>query len=387
MIESLIAYNLTDVKKKLSLAKIKTWYKGGLVNEVQLPIIQEAYATKLFSPKIIMRIFLFIATYIGLTSVLGPVVLLIGDAGETAIRLMIVLTGGAMLAFTELILIREKKHFKSGVTEAGYYIGLSFLYFGILGFDINEPLIYFSVALVVLIGVSIRYLDLLSLVAAIGCFIACLFLALESIMALLPFIIMVVFTALFLASQAIQKKADRLIWEDHFIIFDTISLLLIYLGGNYFVVREMSVEMMHLDLSSGEDIPFAFLFYGFTVLIPVCYLVWGILKKSILFIRVSLLTLVLAVITIKYYYSLGHPEVTITIAGLILLAISLLLIKYLKVSRKGYIRDQIFQSKWDNADLTAFIASQTLGGHQVNEQNHDIGQGGEFGGGGASGSY
>ena len=134
---------------------------------------------------------------------------------------------------------------------------------------------------------------------------------------------MLSFASLFGISQFLQKKANQLIWEDHFIILDSLALLLTYLGVNYFVVRELSVAMMGLELSAGEDIPFAYLFYGFTVLIPIGYLTWGIVKKSILFIRVSLLTLALTVFTLKYYFSLGHPEVTITVAGALLTLVAI----------------------------------------------------------------
>jgi len=388
MINSITAYDIEVVKKKLAVAKVKTWYKGKLITSDQYSSIQTAYETNLFSPSIIIRVLLFIATYLGLSTIVGPIALMVGDAGMGAIRVMLFITGAGMMAFVERILIKDKHHFKSGVTEAGYYSGLAFIYFGLLGFEINEPLFYLIAALILLAVASIRYLDLLSLISAMGCLLAIIFLSLESILSVLPFAIMIVFAVLFAVSQPIQKKLDYLIWEDHFIIFDTLSLLLVYLGGNYFVVRELSIEMMNLSLAEGQDIPFAFLFYGFTLIIPIAYLVWGIKQKSILFIRVSLIVIALSVITIKYYYSFGHPEITVTVAGAVLILVSLLLIKYLKKNRNGFIRDQIFKSKWDNTDLAAFIASQSLGGHQINESESTLaGQGGEFGGGGASGEF
>jgi hypothetical protein len=314
--------------------------------------------------------------------------MLVADSGEHTIRVAIFMVGAGLLGFTDQFIIKEKKHYKSGVSEAGYYTGLSFMYFALLGLDIDHPTVYFVAALVVCACATIRYMDLISLIAVIACIVALIFLVFEPIIAILPFIMMCAFLGLFLVSQWLQKRADTMIWEDHFILFDSLALLLIYLGGNYFVVRELSIEMMNVRLEAGQDIPFAFLFYAFTFLIPLAYLGYGIAKKSILFIRVSLLVLTLSVITIKYYYSMGQPAVTVTVAGGLLIVISLVLIRYLKQRRKGYTRDQIFKSKWDNADLAAFIASQSLGGHQINETETNItGQGGEFGGGGASGEF
>ncbi|MEO9850172.1 MAG: hypothetical protein ABJE80_07280 [Reichenbachiella sp.] len=388
MINKLVAYDLLEVKKKLSLAKAKTWYKAGLVEEEQWKGIQADYPSDLYSPTIFMRILLFVATFFGLSTVLGPILLLVADEGIVAIRIMVFIAGVVMIAFTERVMIKDKRHFKSGITEAGYYIGFSFVYFGLMGFGIDEILIYWMMALLFVSIGTIRYMDLLSLVATVVCLVAVLFLSLTSILAFLPFVIMILFGGLFIISQKIQKKTDYLVWEDHFILFDTLALLLVYLGGNYFVVRELSIEMMGLELGEGQDIPMAFLFYGFTFLIPLAYLIWGIRNRSILFIRVSLLVLTLTVFTIKYYYSFAPPEVSITVAGGILILISLVLLKYLKKSRKGFIRDQIIQSKWDNPDLVAVVASQTLGGHQIDQsESSQIGKGGEFGGGGASGDF
>lgn len=383
----MVAYDLNEVKKKLSVAKVETWYKGNILNEEQWNSIQSDYQTNLYSPALFMRILLFIATYFGLTTILGPILLLVADEGIAAIRIMVFIAGVAMLVFTEKVMIKEKHHFKSGITEAGYYTGLLFVYFGLLGFGIDEELVYWLAAFLFVSVGTIRYMDLLSLFAAVICLLAIIFYSLSTILSYLPFIVMIVFATLFILSQRFQKNIDYLIWEDHFIVFDTLALLLVYLGGNYFVVRELSVEMMGLELIEGQDIPMAFLFYGLTFLTPIVYLIWGIRQRSILFIRVSLLVLALSVFTIKYYYSFAPPQVSITIAGGLMIAIALVLIKYLKKNRNGFIREQIFQSKWDNPDLVATVASQTLGGHQIDESEIPLGQGGKFGGGGASGEF
>ena len=65
--------------------------------------------------------------------------------------------------------------------------------------------------------------------------------------------------------------------------------------------------------------------------------------------------------------------------------------KYLKTPRNAFTRNQLLTNKWDNSDFTALIASQTLGGHQIDTDintNEDIEfGGGKFGGGGASGKF
>jgi hypothetical protein len=284
-------------------------------------------------------------------------------------------------------MIKAGHHFKSGVTEAGYYVGLAFIYFGVLWFDEYENITYACFGVLVFAFASIRYLDLLSIGASIFCFVLVLFLVFDTMLGIMPFLIMAVFLALYFTSRRMQKNANLVLWENHFIVFDSLALLLIYLGGNYFVVREMSVEMMRLELNEGQDIPLAFVFYVLTFLVPVLYLVIGVMKREMMLIRVGVLTILLSVVTIKYYYSFGHPEITVTLAGGVLVFISLGLMKYLKISRKGFTREKLLSSKWEDSNLTAFIASQTLGGHQVSKTEKFAGKGGEFGGGGASGGF
>ncbi len=165
--------------------------------------------------------------------------------------------------------------------------------------------------------------------------------------------------------------------------------MMFYLAGNYFVVRQLSENLLNMNISDGEDIPLAFLFYATTVLVPLVYLYWGIKQKSILFIRVSLLVITLTVITLKYYFSLGHPEITITLAGGLLIIISIALLYYLKHPRHGFTRDLLISDKWHSQDLTAFIASQTLGGNKIETSANDTAEfkGGQFGGGGAGQSW
>ncbi|HCM76466.1 MAG TPA: hypothetical protein DIS90_08785, partial [Cytophagales bacterium] len=99
------------------------------------------------------------------------------------------------------------------------------------------------------------------------------------------------------------------------------------------------------------------------------------------------LVLAFSVFTFKYYYGFDHPEIILTISGIILLAIALLLFNYLKVIRNGFTRENLISEKWTNMNAEAFVISQTLGGNQVKVDGSFQGKGGSFGGGGSSGSF
>ncbi|MFZ6001836.1 MAG: hypothetical protein ACOYW3_15095, partial [Bacteroidota bacterium] len=174
---------------------------------------------------------------------------------------------------------------------------------------------------------------------------------------------------------------------DVLMVIEAAALLLIYAAGNYLVVRELSIELMGLALNEGEDIPLAFVFYVLTVLIPCAYLYFGIKQKDLVLIRTSLFVFAFSVFTFKYYYSTGHHEITFTLAGASLLAISIWLLRFLKTPRNGYTRENPLPDKWGNENLHAFVISQTMGGNKPTSEPTVSGGGGESAGGGSSDSF
>src|SRR5665647_1826063 len=169
------------------------------------------------------------------------------------IRLLSFLLGISLLVFTEKILMKDKFHYKSGVTEAGIYAGLSFIAFALLGSKSHSLLVYPVVGFLLTAFAAIRYLNLTALVLTIGFFGWILFQVLSDIggvaQALMPFIFMISFGLIFWGSKKVRKKLSAEFLNDQFMILQTISLVLFYLAGNYYVVRELSIKMLGLTLS------------------------------------------------------------------------------------------------------------------------------------------
>jgi hypothetical protein len=122
-------------------------------------------------------------------------------------------------------------------------------------------------------------------------------------------------------------------------------------------------------------------------MVPIGYLYFGIRNKDIVLLRVSLIAIAFSVFTFKYYFSLGHPAITITLAGIILTGVSLWLMKYLKVIRHGFTRENHLPEKWADMNVEALVISQTMGGNQITEDQSSLGGGGDFDGGGATTNF
>ena len=389
----IIAYKIPELEKRNVLSEARNLFKSNVLNEEQWGKIQLEFATNLYTPSFTMRVVLFIVSLIGMFTIMGPIGLIFGGVGEIGYRFLSFLLGITLLAFVEKILIKEKFHYKSGATEAGIYSGLSFIAFALLDAKSHSLLVYPIVGFLFAAFAAIRYLNLTALVLTMGFFGWMLFQILSDIgsvaQGLMPFIMMISFGLIYWGSKKVKVKLSYEFLNDQFIIIQTVSLVLFYLAGNYFVVRELSIKMLGLTLSEHQDIPFAFVFYGLTALVPIGIIYWGIKQKSILLIRVALLTIALSVITFKYYFSLGMPVVTITVSGAILITVALLLLNYLKQVCNGYTREKLLDNKWSSPDIMAVVASQTLGGNQSSgsaSEDHLLG-GGKFGGAGAGGNW
>ena len=129
------------------------------------------------------------------------------------------------------------------------------------------------------------------------------------------------------------------------------------------------------------------IFYTLTILIPIAYLYFGIKNKNIVLLRVSLIVIAFSAFTFKYYFSLGHPEITLTLAGIMLIGISIAVMRYLKTMRNGFTRENLLSERWSSMNAEAFLISQTMGGNQVSAEQASMPGGGNFGGGGASSDF
>lgn len=380
-------YNLAVVKEA------KRWCNQDLIEEAQLTAIKEAYTSPFYHPNFIIHILLFVATLLALSGVTGFLGLIVSDMDEEVFPFLCILYGVISFTFLEKLFIGKNHHFKSGVNEAMLYHACGFTIIGVIWInDFDNIHLTLVTCFVVFSFAAFRYLDLLTTIAALLSFAGILFYTCYDaggiLQLIIPFIFLIAFGIVYVLVKRMKKRKALQFWSLNLLIIEAISLLFIYIAGNYLVVRELSVNLMDLYLEEGQDIPFAYIFYGLTVIIPSAYLYFGIKNKDIVLLRVSLIVIACSVFTFKYYFSLGHPEITLTLAGAILLGITLLLFNYLKTIRHGFTRENHLAEKWGNLNLQAFIVSQTLGGNQtVSSEQVETGGGGTFGGGGSTDSF
>lgn len=384
----MIAYSIQEIQNLAIIKEARRWGKQGVIADDQLTVIQMQYKASLYHPNWMIRVLLFVAGLLALSGVTGIFALMFGDLGAIGLSVLCILYGLGSIIFLEEMFIK-RGHYKSGITEAVLYHSCGFVIGGVAGlsdFD-NTNLI-----LITCIGVfalaALRYLDLFTTLASLISLAALLFFLCYDaggiVRQLIPFVILFVFAAIYLSVKRIQSSNALVFWRNNMVLTEAVSLVMIYLSTNYWVVREASIELLDLSLAEGEEIPFAGIFYSLTVAIPVLYFIAAIKNKDTVMMRVGMLALALSVSTFKYYFIETNLEWILVLTGGLLMVVVIVLMRNLKDIRGGFTSKPLLTRTWESGQLEALVISQTLGGNQSEVKSTDSGGGGESGGGGAS---
>ncbi len=401
----MIAYNKTLLNNLRVTEVAKRWFANGLISTEQMARVLNNYKTDYFKPNVFIKIGLFIFSFFVIGAALGlyslMTMMIIVDHTDNITGYSIVtctLFGTACFFFLEKF-IQWRNWYSNGMDDALLYNGLGFL-LSIIIFSMSDNLndedaflIVCIVYLPFLLAAVVRYADRLVTLAAIICSYLIFFLVVmktgSTAKFVMPFAFMVLSGIYYFAARKLENMPSAVNYKGCLTVLKVVSLIVFYISGNYFVIRESSSEFFNLELGPGQDIPMALLFYAFTALVPLAYLFFGLKRKDKLMVWVALLLIAVAVLTFKYYFSLGHPEVTLTIAGLVMMSLAYGSIKYLATDKHGItFKDDPNEDNFFKTNAEALMISQSFS--QPTVQSTDAGVemgGGQFGGGGSGNKF
>ena len=200
---------------------------------------------------------------------------------------------------------------------------------------------------------------------------------------ILPFVAMLFAAGFYFFTKKTMERLTESYYYNGLLLANSFCLILFYLSCNYLVVRELSVMLLGNEILPGTDIPFAYFFYGFTLIVPILYLIQALKTKDRIMLWISFLAIAFSIYTIRFYYSVLPIEVALTFGGLVLFAIAYFSIKNLKEKESGltFKPDRINNSN-NLLNAEALIVASAFGMKpQVKSESSPM----EFGGGGFSG--
>jgi hypothetical protein len=369
------------------------WQQRGLLTPTQRAAIEVAYAAPYYRPNNWIRVVLFVVTLLGAgTAMASATIITAAELGPVAYALLTLM--GHLLALE--LLIKNARHYRSGVDNAllyGALLAWAFLlaYLGrdtdlgsLADFALWRWLVPMLLALLVAL---VRYAD--PLVAATS--FAAAFALLGNVLLqsalgllLLPFGVMAAAIALLLALRQLPTRTDYFYYRSAGLVLRTLGLAVLYLAGNYLVVREGNAELLGGGGPSAQ-IPLAPLFYACTAGIPLGYIGLGLRRHDRLLLTLGLLALAFSLFTLRHYRSLLPPEIAATVGGAVLLLGALAALRYLRTPRHG-LTAAADAAATPRFNLEAVVVAQTAHAPTAPTAGFEFG-GGHSGGGGAEGSY
>jgi len=385
----MIAYNKEWLDHLTLRESLQDAFDDGCITKEEQAAVNEKYPVGFYTPNIFIRIGLYLLTLIIMLFSFGLLVLMFLSSIENSVSGLLIffsIMGYAALEY----MVNVKKHYNSGVDD-GLLWGSAFSFVAGTVLSHNLPMladciIVCMVAMYFTLRFADRLMAVIAFLSVLGIFFYTCVEFGNIAKAVAPFVIMLISAVIYFIVKKNEAK-NYVVHYGHCLQMILIaSLISFYAAGNYFVVRELSNSMFHLNLLPGQTIPYGWLFWAFTFIIPVVYIARGVQKKDSMLIRVGMLLLAAIVFTVRYYHAILPVESVMTISGVILIVLGYWLMKYLHEPKYGFTYMEVSKKNGqDKLNIESLVIAQTFSG-ETDQGGTKFG-GGSFGGGGASGDY
>lgn len=386
------AYDENKLTNIVLLEETDTFLNAGFITQEQADCIKNNLPVFKSQNNLLLRLAFFILGSLLYASICGTISIIGMQIGESYFHFCFYLFAIIGWAAAEFLARENYKNY--GVDDAfilGSILNLA------IAIGINsesfELLIAFFVSISALVMYK-RFIHNISLLLFCLATTATLFYALLEIdtigKTILPFATLIFAVVCYFFTKRKLTQLKELYYHKGFVIANSFYLILAYLSCNYFVVRELSSELLGINLKPNQDIPFALFFYIFTITVPIVYIMTALKTKDRYLLWIGALCIGFSIFTIRYYHSILPVEVAMTLGGILLFTISYFSIQKLKDKTSGitFELDRLTQNK-DFKSTEALVAVTAFGikpETKIEESPMKFG-GGDYSGGGASGSF
>lgn len=376
------AYNKSELENYFLTEEAKKLYQKKFLSKGQLQNISAQLIQLKSNSNIFFRIGFFLLGNFLFSSVISAFAVILLQMISDQYQIIFFLY--AVVAYIGLEVLVRMKFFRHGLDDA-FLLSAQFSF--LIGIGIlTEAVLPVLIAMLVLgVFFAIRFINtisaLLAFIGLVGIFFNLI--VEHDVMPkfYLSFVGLILAILVYFFVVHLAKNQN---FYSYFKTLDTIriaSLLLGYLSMNYLVVRELSQSLMNLEITNKSDVPLAFVFYGFTFLIPLLYFFLGIKWKDKLVLYTGFATLAFGFYSIRHYYYFFPIEYVMVISGILLFGLAYLIIQQLKNKTEGIT----FQPDRDSDDSLLFNAQAILSLANATTPAPSQTNPMEFGGGGFSG--
>lgn len=381
----MIAYDKRMLDNEALIDEAGTLYKGGFISKEQKKFIEKELPNLKSQSNILVRIGFFLLGSFLYGSICGAISL-VGISSER-IFFEICCYIFTVVGFVGVELL-AKQNFRNHGLDDAFILGTLVYVGAAIGITTEgyEMIIAVFVSIASLF-MFLRYLHVLSMLVFCLSTTAFLFFGMFEFgdigKAILPFTAMIFAGIFYFLTKKLINNLKESYYYNGLLLANSFCLVLFYLSCNYLIVRELSAELLGVEVKPGTDIPFAFFFYAFTVIVPILYLIQSMRTKDRIMLWINFAAIGFSIYTIRYYHSVLPIEIGLTLGGIVLFAIAYFSIRKLKENESGltFKPDRINHSD-SILNAQALIVASTFGMKpEVKPEASPM----EFGGGGFSG--
>ncbi len=392
----MIAYDKIKLSNLLLIEQAKYFKRCGTITQDELISIGRSKADAYHRTNIFIRAGVLFLTMILASSSYGLLILFTGfDSFVKGFEIALLFISFITIFILDYF-IKTKQNYATGIDDGLLYFALNaFALF--VGLTIEPSsnitfILFFGLLALAALMAFIRYTDALAAVVSYFFFLTACFFCIQlsgSVAKLImPFAIFAISLVCYVLIKSKATNYKFLFWIKGMQWLQYSTLLTLYFSVNYFVVREASVEFFGMVINPGEEIPLYFLFYFFTVAIPLFYVFMGIKNKDNIRLNCGLVLTVASIATIRYYHQIVPLEYALILAGVLLLSIAAFLFKYLKTPKNGFtVEVDIANRNWFSKDIESILIAQSVGNLHTEQATDNLQGGGKFGGGGAGENF
>ncbi|OXB21756.1 hypothetical protein B0A80_16365 [Flavobacterium tructae] len=386
------AYDKEELDDLILIEEAASLYSAGFIDKNQKDRIKSELTAFRMQNNILVRLGFFLLGSFLYLSICGAISLL-GLSGEQFF-FSICCYIFALVGFVGAELLANLKYYRHGLDDA-------FVLGSILNLGIAVAITTEGYELIIAIFVAFksfllyrRYLNLPALLVFCVASAAVLFFGLLELgeigKMILPFVTLLFSAGFYFFTKKNIQKLTETYHYNGLLFANSFCLILFYLSCNYLVVRELSVILMDNPIAEGKDIPFAFFFYAFTLIVPFVYLVQALKTKDRILLWISFLAIGFSIYTIRFYHSVLPIEIALTLGGIVLFAIAYFSIKKLKDKESDLtFKPDRLNSSNPFLNMETLIVASAFGVKpeaKTEDSPMDFGGGG-FSGGGSEGTF
>jgi hypothetical protein len=174
--------------------------------------------------------------------------------------------------------------------------------------------------------------------------------------------------------------------------FLAVAILALYAAINVYLLDQNAFSGFFFPLQPRESFP-RWLAIILTAAVPVLIWITGILQRRRLFLLLGFGLTVLSLVTLRMYVHVAPPWLVLAGSGVLLLAVTSIIRRFLDSGlngeRAGFTAASLAEpeGKHRGLQILASVATMTPSAAPATEDTQFHGEGGKFGGGGASGNF